>query len=96
MEEILHEHSLLWTFFEVHTTFDVFCQEIMDLLVINFYETASDEVSLGSVVFRYSYNLLEGSRNDSLGFLILVSTHHSVSLPTTGLSICKNSAVIAL
>ena len=47
------------------------------------------------VIFRDGDYLAEGSRNDSSGLLI-VSSHHSMCLSTSSLSVCEDGAIIAI
>lgn len=68
----------------------------MDLLVIDFNETATDKVSLCRIVLGDGYDLLEGSRNDPSGVLVLVSSHHGMSLSAPGLSVGEDGAVVSL
>lgn len=67
----------------------------MDLLVIDLYETATDEMSLGRIIVCYGYDLLEGSGNDALGLLTLVASHHGVGFSASCLSVGKDSSVVA-
>ena len=67
----------------------------MNLLIIDFNETATDEMSFGRIIVCYGYDLLEGSRYDTLGFLALIASHHGMCFSTTGLSICEYCAIVA-
>lgn len=66
----------------------------MDLLVIDFNETATDKVSLGCIVLGDSYDLLEGSGNNASSLFVLVSSHHGMGLSAPGLSVGEDGAVV--
>ena len=68
----------------------------MDLLVVDFDETATDEVSLCSIILGFSYDLTECSWDDSPVFIATGDTHHSVGLATSCLSVRKDSPVVAV
>lgn len=51
-------------------------------------------MSFGSVVLRHRYYLLEGSRDDSSGFFVLITSHHCVSLTAASLAICENCPIV--
>ena len=67
----------------------------MDFLVVDLYETASDQMFLISLRIRQGNYLVKGSRNDTFRLLTFGAAHHSVSLAATGLPICENSSVIS-
>lgn len=68
----------------------------MNLLIIDFNETATDKVSLSRIVLGDRYNLLKGSRNDPSGLFILIASHHSMSLTAPGLSVGEDSSIVSL
>ena len=68
----------------------------MDLFVVNFDETATDQVSLGCFVLGHCYYLTKRSGNDSSRLLGIIAAHHGVCLTTTRLTIGKNGAVVAI
>lgn len=65
----------------------------MDLFVIDFNETASHEMIFCSLIFSYCNNLTKSSRDNALGILAF-SSHHSVSLTATCLSIGEDGAIV--
>ena len=67
----------------------------MDLLIINFNETATDEMSFSRIIICYGYDLLECSRYDTFGLLTLIASHHGMCFSTTSLSICEDCAIVA-
>ena len=67
----------------------------MDLLIIDFDETATDEMSLGRIIIGYGNDLLEGSGNDALTFLALVASHHRMGFSTSSLSVGEDGSIVA-
>lgn len=63
--QILHEDTFIWALFQLHLKFDVFPQQIVDLLVVNLDKAAPDQMSLRCIIFCDSYNLTERSGNDA-------------------------------
>ena len=96
LQQILHKHALVRWLLQVHACFGILAQKIVDLFVVNFDETATDQVSLGCIVLGYCYYLTESSGNDSSRLLGLIATHHCVGLTTTRLTIGKNGAIVAI
>jgi hypothetical protein len=68
----------------------------VDLLVVDFDETATDEVCFGGVVFGDGYDLLEGAGDDAPRLLALVAAHHRVRLAASRLSVRENRSVVAV
>ena len=83
------------TLLEFHLGLGVLAEQIVNLLVVDFNETATDEMSFGGIVVCYGNNLLESSGDDPLGLLALVASHHGMGLSASGLPVCEDGAVVA-
>lgn len=94
LQQVLYKHSFLGTFFQVHPSLNIFSNEVVNLLIVDLDKTATNEVSFGGIILSHSYYLLKCSRNDPASLLTLISSHHSVGLTTTCLSICKNCTIV--
>ena len=68
----------------------------MDFLVVDFNKTASDQMSLSSIVLCLGNYLTESSRNYTTVLFALVSSHHSVRFTATGLSVGKDGAIVSI
>ena len=86
---------MVGTLLEFHLCFGILAEQIVDFLVVDFNETATDEMSFGRIVVCYGNNLLESSGDDSLGLLALVASHHGMGLSASGLSVCEDGAIVA-
>ena len=96
LRQIFHEHSLFGRFLELHPCLDIFTQQVVNLLVVNFDETATDQMRLARIALGQRHDLTEGSRDDSLVFLAVLHSHHGMGFSASCLAVCKNSAVVAL
>ena len=94
--EVLDEDALVGTFLEVHPGLDVLPEEVVDLLVVDFYKTATYEVSLRCVVFGFGNDLAEGPGDDPAALVATGVAHHGVRFPATGLSIGEDGPVVAV
>lgn len=83
------------TLLEIHLCFSVLAKKIVDFLVVDFNETATDKMSFGRIVVCYGNNLLESSGDDSLGLLAIVASHHCMGLSTSCLPIGEDGAIVA-
>jgi hypothetical protein len=68
----------------------------MNFFVVNLNEATSDEMCFGSIVFSDGYYLTKGPGDNAACLLVLSSTHHGVSLTTSSLPICENSAIVSI
>lgn len=66
----------------------------MNLLIIDFQKTASNQVCFWDIVLCDCDNLSESSRNDAFQLLIVWYTHHCVCLAAACLSIGENCSII--
>ena len=94
--EILDEDTLFGAFLELHSSFGVFAQKVMNFLIVNFYKTATNQVGFTGLIFCNCYDLAECSRNDSLQLLIVRNTHHCVGLSTSSLTVSEYGAIISI
>lgn len=67
----------------------------MDFLVVDLDKTAPYQVFFIGLRIGQSDNLMKSSGNDTFGLLTFITAHHGMRLTTSGLSICKNGAVIS-
>ncbi len=93
--QILDKDTLFRTFLQLHPSFDIFSQKVVDLLIVDFDETATNEMGFRCVIFSDCYDLAERSRNDSPR-LLTITAHHGVSFTTTCLPIGKYSAIVSI
>lgn len=68
----------------------------MDLLVVNFDKTATNQVRLRCIVFGDSDDLAEGSGNDAASLFAVTTSHHRVRLTAAGLTIREDRAIVAV
>ena len=94
--EVFHEDALVRTFLELHLGFDVLPEQVMDFFVVDFDETATYEMSLRGVVFGLGYDLTECPGDDSPVLLATGDSHHGMGLAAAGLSVGKDSPVVAV
>ena len=67
----------------------------MNFLIIDLNKTATDKMCFTCLIFSNRYYLTKRSRNDSSCLLAIITTHHSMRLSTSSLSISKDSAIVS-
>lgn len=68
----------------------------MNLFIIDFNETASNEMLLIFFASCKGDDLTKGSRDNTFGILIIIRPHHSMSFSTTSLTISEDGSIISL
>jgi hypothetical protein len=94
--KILDKDTFFGAFFELHSSFGILAQKIMNFLIVNFYKTATNQVGFADLIFCNCYNLAESSWNDSLQLLIVGNTHHRMGLSTPSLTVSEYRAIISI
>jgi len=95
LSQVFHKNTFLRTFFQLHSGLSVFAQQVMDFLVVDFYETAANEMGFRSVIVGYCDYLAESTRDDSSWFLSIAS-HHGMGFTTSSLAIGEDGAVVSI
>lgn len=68
----------------------------MNFFVVYFDETTLNKVFLLFLTAGESDDLIESSRNNSLGFLRVINSHHCVSFPAASLAVREDGAIVTL
>ena len=68
----------------------------MDLLVVDFNKTATDEVGLRCVVLCFGNYLAEGPGDDAPPLVTTGVAHHCMGFPASGLPIGEDGPVVAV
>jgi hypothetical protein len=96
LQQIFHEDSFFWAFLQLHFSLGVLAEQVMDLLIVDFDEAASDKMRLFGIVLGDSYDLAEGAGNDTSTFFVFVAAHHRMRLTASRLAVCKYSSIIPI
>ena len=68
----------------------------MNLFIIDFNETASNEMLLIFFASCKGDDLAKGPGDDTSGILIIIGAHHGVSFSAAGLAVGEDGSIISL
>lgn len=93
--EIFDEDSFVGALLQLHPGLHILSQQVMDFFIVNFDETAPNEMGLGSIAFGDSHDLAEGPGDNTLA-LLGGGAHHGVRFAAAGLPVGEDGAVITV
>lgn len=96
LQQILNKDPLFGTFLEVHLGLDVLTEQVVDLLIVDLDEAATDEVVLTGIVLGDRDYLTESARNDPARLLTVVAAHHRMRLTATRLTVREDRPVVSV
>ena len=94
--EILNKNSLVGRFLQLHFSFDIFAEQIMNFFIIDFNETAPNKMFLILLAAGKGDDLAKGPGDDTSGILIIIGAHHGMSFSAASLAVGEDGSIISL